>query len=172
MRKKSKRKNNKKSIFFYSKNPTTINKILSEGNFMLNSRPIISVFDTFLFTKNYSLANYLPKNYDSFLFRDKLKKCKNKTQFISFKSKTGKNLLIVPCITNNKTNYSHLNIFLRTATKTQKKALWQEILKQSKILLKNCKKIIIYTHGLQVPFLHVKLKCIKKKSKRRKSRRK
>tara|TARA_B100001094_G_scaffold294190_1_gene314627 strand:- start:1920 stop:2327 length:408 start_codon:yes stop_codon:yes gene_type:complete len=91
-------------------------------------------------------------NYTRFTKPNRMSACKKGVMAINFKSPSGTNL-VIPCPTNPKTNYVHMQRFMKTADKKQINSLFKLVAK----VKKRTKKEIVRTHGLNVPWLHVRV---------------
>jgi hypothetical protein len=74
---------------------------------------------------------------------------------------SGDTVLVVPMPKKNK-NFSNLKEFIDNATLAQQKALWKRVVTVARKLMKNNKYVWISTHGLGVPYLHVRVSTIPK----------
>ena len=57
-------------------------------------------------------------------------------------------------------NFSNLKNFIDTASSTQTRQFWKKVVIETRKLLKNHNKVWISTHGLGVPYLHVRIMVI------------
>lgn len=93
------------------------------------------------------------QNYSA--FSQYINKSKNKN-VIDFANLSGDTILVVPMPKKNK-NFSNIKEFIDNATLTQQKALWKRVATITRKLLKENKYVWISTHGLGVPYLHVRI---------------
>jgi hypothetical protein len=88
-------------------------------------------------------------------FRTHIKKS-NDRNVVSFLNLSKKSLLVVPMPRKGK-DYSSLKKFIDNSSDNQQMELWKEVAYQVENLLKTNNKVWISTHGLGVPYLHVRL---------------
>lgn len=93
-------------------------------------------------------------------FSEQLENSRNK-YVIDFMNLSGDTVLVVPMPKKNK-NFSNLKEFIDNATLAQQKALWKRVVTVARKLMKNNKYVWISTHGLGVPYLHVRVSTIPK----------
>jgi len=94
----------------------------------------------------------LSPKQDYSAFQEYIKKSKNK-YVLSFWNLSGDTILIIPTPKQGK-NYAHLKNFIDNASNTQQKVFWKEV---ARIATQQTQPIWISTHGLGVPYLHVRI---------------
>ena len=104
------------------------------------------------FKQEFIIEPYLSPIQDYSAFQEYIKKSKNK-YVISFWNLSGDAILIIPMPKHGK-NYAHLKNFIDNASKTQQKAFWKKV---AQIASQQSQPIWISTHGLGVPYLHVRI---------------
>lgn len=95
----------------------------------------------------------LKQNY--YDFQQYINQSKNK-YVTSFYNLSGDTILVVPMPKNNK-NFSNLKNFIDNASKTQQKYFWEHVADIINIQKNNHQHLWISTHGLAVPYLHVRI---------------
>jgi len=108
------------------------------------------------FKENFKESDKLPKTQNWSVFSSYINKSKNKyvTSFLNLNKDT---LLVIPMPQNGK-NYATLKDFCDNASKTQQIIFWQEVSKLiKKKIIENKKPIWVSTHGLGVPYMHVRI---------------
>jgi len=108
-----------------------------------------------IYKEKFIKTKLLPKNQDYTLFLDYIKKSKNK-YVTSFNNLSGKTRLVIPIPKKNK-NFSTLNEFCKNASKTQQIIFWKKVALEIKRYKKNNEKVYLSTHGLGVPYLHIRI---------------
>lgn len=88
---------------------------------------------------------------DPSIYKDEIYKCPSKQSAISFISPNTKTDLIIPC--NTSKDYGHFLKFLLKASNKEWENLWREVA----LLLRSKGRVKIWTHGLQVPWLHIRV---------------
>lgn len=82
----------------------------------------------------------------------------------SFETPSGA-IVIVPMPTNNTDdNFKSLQSFTLTASPNIQRELWKTVAKKARKILKHSKSTSINTHGLSVPYLHVRVEADQHKS--------
>lgn len=101
-----------------------------------------------------SAASVLPitKRADSSPFREYLA---NKTSPVGFSNPTGSCTLVAPPDTGK--NFSHLGSFYKNASKNEIRALWKKVAVEIEKKLKKRDTVYVSTHGMAVPWLHVRI---------------
>lgn len=92
-------------------------------------------------------------------FKKYINECKtNKKLTNTFLSIDKTTWLIIPCKISNKTDHTHLSVFLKTAPFKHIEELWKAWSKQIRKLLKNSNKSYwLNTHGKGVFWLHLRI---------------
>ncbi len=93
------------------------------------------------------------QNYDDFL--DYIQKSKNKYT-VYFNNLSKDTILVIPFPKKYK-NFSNLKNFIDQASTTHQKLFWKKVVKLIRNELKYNKFIWLSTHGLGVPYLHVRI---------------
>lgn len=121
-------------------------------------------FETFVCDKNmnnnykekfieYDLLNTLQE--DSSQFQKYIELSKNK-YVTSFSNISGDSILIIPIPKKNK-NFTTIKDFIDNSSINHQKLFWKRVVKEIKKILKDNEKIYISTHGLGVPYFHLRL---------------
>ena len=99
------------------------------------------------------------------VFEKNIKKSKNKN-VISFYNLSKTSLLIVPYPKKNKDktykNYKTLKNFIDNSSEEQQIKFWKKVASGIKRMLKKNDKIWVSTHGLGVPYLHIRIDTVPK----------
>ncbi len=119
----------------------------------------------FFFQTLYSNSNYkeefiesdelekLQQDYSS--FDEYIKNADNK-YVTSFYNKSNDTLLIIP-IPDNKKDYTTIKDFIDNADSNKQKIYWKYVSKKIKEFLQTNEKVYVSTHGLNVPYFHLRL---------------
>tara|TARA_Y100000310_G_scaffold255230_1_gene262573 strand:- start:517 stop:999 length:483 start_codon:yes stop_codon:yes gene_type:complete len=107
------------------------------------------------YKQEFLINKFLSDKQDYSFFNNYIKKTKNK-YVVTFPNLSGDTILIVPIPKKGK-NYAHIKNFIDNASITQQKAFWKQVVKTAKKQLKMYDHIWISTHGLGVPYLHVRI---------------
>ena len=100
----------------------------------------------------------ITQDYSSFI--DYIQNSKN--QYVtSFINLSGDTLLIIPIPKKNK-DYTTIKDFCDNASITQQKQFWKRVAIEIEKILRDNDKIYISTHGLGVPYFHLRLDKIPK----------
>ena len=103
-----------------------------------------------------SLEN-LVQDYSSFQkYIDESKK-----NVVSFSNLGGDTILIIP-MPRKERNYTTIKDFIDNAIISQQKIFWKKVASEIKKILKNNEKIYVSTHGLGVPYFHLRIDSIPK----------
>ena len=102
----------------------------------------------------------LPTKQNISAFRKHIAASKNKN-VTSFPNLSGDTILVIPMPRKGK-NFAHLKLFMETASKLQKKALFKEVTRVARKLLCTHRKIYISTHGFGIDYMHVRIGPIPK----------
>ena len=122
------------------------------------------------FDTNWASWWALPKNQDFSKFNEFINNSSNLYSVGFFSKRTKKNsrssFLIIPKpLNNNFSNYAHLKLFIDTAPIQQQIELWRYVAECIIYLFyynPDINVIFVSTHGLDVPFLHIRLECFPK----------
>lgn len=105
-----------------------------------------------------------PNRYaDPRAYSEYFKQCENSSRVMTFRSKTENTLLIAPCKSSKKYDeYQFIGSFFANAPKVDQLALLSEIRKQVDMFFisqegRRNEPIFVNTHGLDVPWLHIRL---------------
>lgn len=93
--------------------------------------------------------------YNSKSFDKHIKESKN-NYVTSFMNLSNTSLLIIPIPKNNK-KYTTIKEFIDLSSKTQQIYFWKYVSKKIKEMLKENEKVYISTHGLGVPYFHLRI---------------
>ena len=99
------------------------------------------------------ILNKFEQDYSSFI--EYINKSKNK-YYTYFYNPSKTSLLIIPIPKKNK-NYTTIKDFIDNASKYQQVEFWKGVGKLIKKILENYSKIYVSTHGLGVPYFHLRL---------------
>lgn len=135
---------------------------LMKNNFIMEEKDYEYFYETSSYINDKSIykekfikTNNLPKTQDYKLFNEYIIKSKNKyaTSFYNLSKSTK---LVIPMPRKNK-NFSTLNNFCKNASKTHQQQFWKLVSNEIVKYKKNNKKVFISTHGLGVPYLHIRI---------------
>lgn len=125
-----------------------------EQKFMWNTS-VIKNNGNSSFKESFKINKNLPEKQNYKEFESYINKSKNK-YVTSFHNLNKDTLLVIPIPKKNK-NYATLKDFCDNSSITQKKYFWKEVSKLVKKFMKNEKYIWISTHGLGVPYMHIRI---------------
>ena len=121
-------------------------------------------FETFVCDKNMN-NNYKKKfrvsdslntlHEDFSQFQKHIDISKNK-YVTSFSNISGDSVLIIPIPKKNK-NFTTIKDFIDNSSMNHQKLFWKRVVKEIKKILKDNDKIYVSTHGLGVPYFHLRL---------------
>lgn len=97
--------------------------------------------------------NNLKMDYSS--FNEHINKSNNK-YVIDFFNLSKKSLLIIPMPKKNK-DFTTMKDFIDNASEIQQKKFWEHVSKCIKTMLLKHNKIYVSTHGLNVPYFHLRI---------------
>tara|TARA_B100000035_G_C20613248_1_gene384918 strand:- start:40 stop:543 length:504 start_codon:yes stop_codon:yes gene_type:complete len=138
--------------------PFTYPERLQNGDrFHWNTSPLTKDMDT-LFSEKFKENTALPKRQNKSAFIENIEKAEKngKQHATSFPNLSGDTILVVPMPKNRK-SYATLKDFTDNAPKKQQQELWKLVAKEAKKQSKKLGKVWISTHGLGVPYLHVRI---------------
>ena len=139
--------------------PFTYPENLKEKNvrFHWNTSPLTEKMNT-TFIQKFKENNALPKRQNKNAFKDKLSEAekKGKQHATSFPNLSGDTVLVVPMPRTGK-SYVTLKDFTDNAPMKQQQELWKLVAREAKKQVKEFGKVWISTHGLGVPYLHVRI---------------
>lgn len=102
------------------------------------------------------IENKFLDTYQNFTdYKTYINKSKN-NNVVSFPNLSRDTILVVPMPKRGK-NFSNLKNFIDTASSTQTRQFWKKVVIETRKLLKKHNKVWISTHGLGVPYLHVRI---------------
>lgn len=110
--------------------------------------------ETTIFKQSFVPNKSLPLKQDYTPFNEHISKNLNKS-VIAFPNLSGDTILVVPIPQPGK-NFATMIDFVRNADEKQQSLLWKCVAKEARKLLKK-HNIWISTHGMGVPYLHVRL---------------
>ena len=111
-----------------------------------------------IFYESPRLGRVVKADWDKFTDKIKAEKKKSKSRTVtSFETPSGAIVTIPMPINERYADFKSLHQFTTTAPISTQKALWKTVAKKARKLLKKKKKIFINTHGLFVPYLHVRI---------------
>ena len=127
---------------------------MSQTRFFWETAPLTSLNSPFKqrFVKAPQLKS-LKEDYSA--FQSHFKNLNPRTSVVSFWNKSGDTRLIVPVPLQGHT-YTTLKEFIDTAPRSQRIAFWKKAAKEIKKLVK-VSPLWVSTHGLGVPFLHLRI---------------
>lgn len=133
----------------YYKYPTNIKE-----KFMWNTS-VIKENGKCNFEESFRINKKLPREQNFEIFQSYINKSKSKyvTSFLNLSKDT---LLVIPMPRKHK-NYATLKDFCDNSSITQKKYFWKKVSQLVKKIIKNEKYIWISTHGLGVPYMHIRI---------------
>jgi hypothetical protein len=105
-----------------------------------------------IFIENNSLNN-MYQDYTNFL--EYIKSSKNK-YVVSFPNLSGDSILIIPIPRKNK-DFTTIKDFIDNSSITHQKFFWKKVAKEINKILINNEKIYVSTHGLGIPYFHLRL---------------
>jgi len=105
------------------------------------------------FIKN-NLLDTLTEDFSSF---EKHLKNMNNQYILSFPNKSGDCMLIVPIPEPCCKNFTTIKDFIDNASEGHQILFWKKVAQEVKKILKTHDKIYISTHGLGVPYFHLRL---------------
>ena len=108
-----------------------------------------------IFKQKFIRTNNLPKKQDYTSFLDYIKKSKNK-YVTSFYNLSKSAILVIPIPKKNK-NFCTLNEFCKNASITHQIKFWKKVASEIKKYKKNNEKVYLSTHGLGIPYLHIRI---------------
>lgn len=114
-----------------------------------------------VFEQSFTSSKKLPFKQDYTSFNEHISKASKHVNVISFPNLSGDTILIVPVPKKNK-NFATVMDFARNADEKQQADFWKCVAKEARKSLKHHNKIWISTHGMGVPYLHVRI-CNKPK---------
>jgi len=95
----------------------------------------------------------LHEDYNS--YKKYIESSKNK-YVTSFHNLSGDTILIIPIPKKNK-DFTTIKDFIDNSTLYQQKMFWKKVSKEIKKQLKNNDKLYVSTHGLGIPYFHLRL---------------
>lgn len=122
--------------------------------FLWKTSPIRNGGNSF-FKQECIRCNLLNVKSDSSAFDKYIKRSKNKYA-TSFYNLSGDTLLVIPMPRKNK-NFSNLNEFMKNASPLHIKKFWEYVYSEIQKLLPKEKELWVSTHGLGVPYLHLRI---------------
>ena len=138
--------------------PFTYPENLKNGEkFHWNTSPLTKTMDT-TYLENFMENKALPKRQNKNAFKENIEKAEKngKLYATSFPNLSGDTILVVP-MPKNKKSYATLKDFVDNAPAKQQQELWKLVAREAKKRVKKFGKVWISTHGLGVPYLHVRI---------------
>ena len=138
--------------------PFTYPDRLKNGEkFHWNTSPLTKTMDT-TYLEKFKENKALPKRQNKNAFKDKLDEAEKKqtSYATAFPNLSGDTILVVPMPRKGK-SYATIKDFVDNAPAKQQQELWKLVAKQAKKQVKKFGKVWISTHGLGVPYLHVRI---------------
>ena len=138
--------------------PFTYPENLKTGQkFHWNTSPLTKNMDT-SYNEKFKENSALPARQNKNAFNDKLSAAEKKgTEYATaFPNLSGDTVLVVPIPKKGK-SYATLKDFVDNAPMKQQQELWALVAKEAKKQVKEFGKVWISTHGLGVPYLHVRI---------------
>lgn len=99
----------------------------------------------------YNTEQFIDHTTDSSIYTEKLQSCDSKESSISFISPNTKTHLVIPCSIEK--DYGRFLKFLLHSSEDEWKELWKEIAS----IIRQKKRVKLWTHGLSVPWLHFRV---------------
>ena len=129
----------------------------NKKKFFWNTSPLTKNGDTD-YKEKFQESIELPYFQSKTAFKDKIIKAeKNGKEYAtSFPNLSGDTVLVIPMPRKGK-SYATLKDFVDNAPKKQQQELWKLVAKEAKKQAKKFGKVWISTHGLGVPYLHVRI---------------
>jgi hypothetical protein len=114
------------------------------------------------FSERFKVNPELPMRQNKKSFSEKIDAAKNKEKYVTnFPNLSGDTILVIPMPKSGK-SYATLKDFSDNAPLVQQQELWKKVAKLARKQMKKFGKVYISTHGLGVPYLHVRI-CNKPK---------
>ena len=138
--------------------PFTYPDRLKNGQkFHWNTSPLTEKMNT-PYIQKFKENSKLPERQNKTSFKDKLSAAekKGKQHATAFPSLSGDTVLVVPMPRIRK-SYATLKDFVDNAPMKQQQELWKLVAREAKKQVKKFGKVWISTHGLGVPYLHVRI---------------
>lgn len=107
------------------------------------------------FIQKFKSYKSLPDTQNITAFKEYINKSKNK-YVVSFPNLNGDTLLVVPIPREGK-NFATIKDFVDNAPIIQQKIFWKEVAILARKQMKKYKNIWVSTHGMGVPYLHVRI---------------
>lgn len=138
--------------------PFTYPDHLKDGEkFHWNTTPLTKEMDT-VYLEKFKENSALPDRQNKNAFKDKLNEAeKEQVKYAtSFHNLSRDTILVVPMPRTGK-SYATLKDFANNAPMKQQQEFWKLVAKKAKKQVKKYGKVWISTHGLGVPYLHVRI---------------
>jgi len=104
------------------------------------------------------LGRVVKEDWDKFTDKIQTENKKSKSRKVtSFETPSGAIVVIPMPVNKLSADFKSLHQFTTTAPVSIQKELWKTVAKKARKILKEKKKIFINTHGLSVPYLHVRI---------------
>ena len=128
----------------------------NKNKFFWNTSPLTENGES-QFSEKFKESLELPNIQSRTAFKDKLIKAEKngKQHATSFPNLSGDTVLVIPMPKGK--CYATLKDFVDNAPKKQQQELWKLVAKEAKKQAKKFGKVWISTHGLGVPYLHVRI---------------
>lgn len=107
------------------------------------------------FEQSFKESSELPSKQNAKSFRENINKSNNK--YATYFPNLGKDTILVVPMPRAGKNYATLKDFCDNAPIIQQKEFWKLVAKIAKREMKKHKKIWVSSHGLGVPYLHVRI---------------
>lgn len=107
------------------------------------------------FKQRFRTEDTLPQFQDTTDFQEYIKQSRNKYA-VSFPNLNKDTMLVIPIPVRGK-NYATLRDFIDNAPETHQQEFWKHVAEVAKAFMKEHGKVWISTHGLAVPYLHVRI---------------
>ena len=130
-----------------------------KNNFFYETNVITKNMDS-EYKENYIINNSLPCEQDYSSYQTYITNSKNK-YVLSFPNLSGDSILIIPIPRKNK-KMTTIKDFIDNASITQQKQFWKYVSIEIEQILNTNDKIYVSTHGLGVPYFHLRLDKIPK----------
>ena len=114
------------------------------------------------FVERFKVNPDLPERQNKTSFSEKIEAAQGKEKYVtSFPNLSGDTILVIP-MPNSGKSYATIKDFTDNAPLVQQQEFWKRVAKLAKEQMKIHKRVWVSTHGLGVPYLHVRI-CNKPK---------
>ena len=117
---------------------------------------MINKEESSVFYQSFTPCKALPLQQNYSAFKNVLKTNNRGKGVAAFYNLSGDTMLVVPTPVDN-VSFATLKNFIHNASVKQQAALWACVAKEVRRILKNSNQVWVSTHGLGVPYLHVRI---------------